>query len=258
MHVRLKMLVVVTIQSLFFISPASATTFTFESFYSETLAFEALMDWSGGSYSILEDFEVESTADVPGDTSTGRTVFSSDGLGADFSAVKGIGQGATRFDDQIPELGIVNRNTDAYGRTRGWDSDSFFDDHYLDSGDVGLLALDSTLSNQSISKLFFFMFDVADVGGTMTFSEYNQDRGDTEFLFEIPPGHLGDGAITFVGLEAAPGSYLNGFEWNMNNLRDGFGLDNFGTTPAPEPTTMLLFGAGLLGLAGLARKKLVR
>jgi len=32
-------------------------------------------------------------------------------------------------------------------------------------------------------------------------------------------------------------------------------IDNFSAGPVPEPTTMLLFGAGLVGIAGFGRKK---
>jgi hypothetical protein len=66
------------------------------------------------------------------------------------------------------------------------------------------------------------------------------DTGDTSFLIEtVNPSK--DDNVFFLGL-------------NVN----GEASANGGPAPVPEPTTWLLFGLGLLGLAGVGRKKLFK
>jgi len=66
---------------------------------------------------------------------------------------------------------------------------------------------------------------------------------DVEILFFE---HLGGASLEFFG---APGSYS---AWNSND----FSLIE--SAPVPEPTTLLLFGTGLAGIAGLRKKYLKR
>ena len=194
----------------------------------------------------LEDFE--SYADqVPGST-PGETSYSSTGLSGTFTAVSGPGQGIMSFNTTDPKIGVIDRGTPNSGRTLNWDTPSFFGDQYLDSGDETEITLNSGLESQNYEALFFFMFDVADVGGTMTLTE---GSGSTATI-----SGLDNGIITFVGIVADSGEYIAQIEWLMNSDIDGFGLDNFGVPSAiPEPVTVLLLGSGLMGLAAIGRKK---
>lgn len=57
-----------------------------------------------------------------------------------------------------------------------------------------------------------------------------------------------NGVVDYFDFESAGNSYL----WRHDVTSQ---ISNGGTAPVPEPTTALLFGTGLIGLAGISRKK---
>ena len=231
-------------------STASATNITVSNWTNEADAIGAMNSWLAGStYAMLEDFETQAAL-LPGSGGESSYAFGP----ATFEAFAGAGQGAMSFDKSAPKIGVMARDSVGagnYGRTLNWaESDSFFGEQYLDSGDVMEVVLNHNLIDLELETLFFFMFDVADVNGTM--SVYEEDGSASLFNIADRP----NGTITFVGLQADKGTYLEKIKWSMDKASDGYGLDNFGTAaPVPEPTTVVLMGLGLVSLAGLGRKK---
>ena len=120
---------------------------------------------------MLEDFETQAAL-LPGMMVVLAVIPSEP---ATFEAVAGAGQGAMSFDKSAPKIGVMERDSvgaDNYGRTLNWaETDSFFGQQYLDSGDVMEVILNHNLIDLKLDTLFFFMFDVADCNGTMSVFE---------------------------------------------------------------------------------------
>ena len=128
-----------------------------------------------------------------------------------------------------------------YNTTAGDDASQ-----WLDSGDITLLTL--TIEDDSLTNLFFYIQDPADSGGTTFFSGDNYK--DANFTFSSE----NNGASFFVGITLGANETLSSLSWFTTTQSDGFGVDDFSTIHNPEPATMLLFGFGLIGIAGITRK----
>jgi hypothetical protein len=123
--------------------------------------------------------------------------------------------------------------------------------YWLDSGDITQLDLTVNTANIPYRSLFFTLQDPSDVGAT-TEVEGGTAGEIASYTFEnLEPNN----AVFLVGILWDADETLSSISWKVSTQNDGYGLDNFQSAPVPEPATMLLLGSGLIGLAGIGRRK---
>ena len=131
---------------------------------------------------------------------------------------------------------------------------------YADDGDY-----DYEVGEIIIAELSYSSSLISNLSGGLQSEVGLQMLVDIEFLFDdVNPDYFGDTEeslvdkswlISFVGTDIAQEQLINLdgtpdllIEWDTQGAQVEFGA-------IPEPTTILLFGFGLLGIAGMSRKK---
>lgn len=168
-----------------------------------------------------------------------------------FTATGNPGTGATSSGSSTAEFSI-NSTASWYGRYNTTPNGEY----WLDSGDITELTL--TLApgfSETFNSLYFYMMDPSDCGATTTVLGQDGEIITNTVSLGFNPEYS-SGTNFLVGITWDEGETLESIKWEVSSTGDGYGLDDFSTVaPVPEPATMLLFGFGLLGLAGVSRRK---
>ncbi len=139
------------------------------------------------------------------------------------------------------------------------------DDGFIDTHEVGIFTeagsllasttvittdtLDSHFRWHSISDLTLFAGQSYRVVGVSNRDDYN---GFYQGNYTVDSRIIDNGFAYVSGTTLGIGNDYTGVNWFW---APNFKIDDGGTPTVPEPATMILFGLGLLGLAGVTRKQ---
>ncbi|NOD65501.1 MULTISPECIES: hypothetical protein [unclassified Ruegeria] len=205
----------------------------------------------GSGHGVSEDFESLGAALGQGEVANGFSTT----VGT-FSTLGGTGSGGT-VSGLSGNTGtqLALRSGSVFGRQNLSPSGGSW---FLDSNDTSGIQWDVALAGgKAFDKLAFALTDASDAGGFLRISAGGSD-------FELRTGgKLADGNIKLVTIDF--GGPTNSASISLANystqgganafLNDGFSIDGMQVAAVPIPPSILMLGAGLLGLGLVANRR---
>lgn len=203
---------------------------------------------SGTSHAALVNLSFTGLTDAGGSMESIFTIDTDDMLAAQLASGGGIGAPGGPGPVNINRLPLTaSQFISGTGTTTIDSSTGYYGDDA--NGETTEFRVSDNNSSLQMTTIFDSMFTYDDTNGDVTYSGMFRDPliGFTSFAFS--------GTNFTVDLTTISESGFNG-SFNSNNFTvDTLNVSIDGVSPVPVPAAVWLFGSGLLGLAGIARRR---